>query len=69
MKEYRMTDMFPESYARPRLEKIGGELLKGWAECANGPSPACGTSLSNICDSGDSPQTGLLNPSIIGEGL
>ena|GEM_PF-5327778 len=64
-----MTDRFPENYAKPRLEKIGGELLKGWAECTNGPSPECVASLSNICDSGDSPVTGLFNPSIIGEGV
>jgi len=62
-----MTNRFPEDYAKPRLEKIGGELLKGWAACPdNGASPG---TLPNICDSGDGPVTGLFNPSIIGEGV
>ncbi|MGM0627856.1 MAG: hypothetical protein ACQETZ_06835, partial [Candidatus Fermentibacterota bacterium] len=65
MKEYRMTDRFPESYARPRLEKIGGELIKGWAACD--PS---GSSLSiSDCQTGDNPGANLFNPSILGEGL
>ena len=60
-----MEDRFPEDYETPRLEKIGGELLKGWAACEDGSS----LSLPNICDSGDGPVTGLFNPSIIGEGV
>ena len=63
-----MTNRFPEDYAKPRLEKIGGELLKGWAACPdNGASPG---TLPNDCNTGSRPaESGLFNPSILGEGL